>query len=121
MIEKMPYILAVYVLLTDVVAVLIPLFYTKVVKRRGKKKVRRLTRYNRRLIVGIFTFFVGILSIACTPVLLPFADSITNGNRYYPEIATVMVAALLIVYIVITYAIMSITSKIIVKKISSGR
>lgn len=119
--ESMPYVLAVFILLTDVAAILIPLFYTKVVKRRGKKRVRRLTRYNRQLIVGTFTFFVGILSICCTPILIPFADKITNGSRYYPEVATAMVAALLLIYVVITYSLMSITSKIIVKKISSGR
>ena len=121
LIEIMPYVTAVFVLLTIVAAVLIPLFYTKKVRIKGKKRILRLSKFKKQLIVGIFSYVMGIFAIACTPVLIPYVDKITDGNQQYPLIVTAIVAVLMLIYVIIEYLILTIVSNLIVKKISSGR
>ena len=121
MIEKIPYATIAFVILTFVAAVLIPLFYDKIVKRRGKKRIRQLSKYNRQIIVGVFAYFLGLLAIANTPVLIPFVNKVSKGNQYYPLITVVVVATLMVMYIIIVYTIITITNKVIVKRLRTPR
>ena len=118
--EKIPYAAAVFVLLTILAAVLIPLFYTKKVRIKGKRRIRALSKLNRQIIVGVFSYFMGIFAIVCTPVLIPFVEKMTDGNQY-PLITTLVVALLLLVYATVEYLIITFASKLMVKRISSGR
>lgn len=121
LIEKMPYITAVFALLTTVASILIPLFYTKKVRVKGKKKIQRLSKYKRQIIVGIFSYCMGILAIANTPVLIPLVEKMTNGNQQYPLVLVGFIAILLAVYAITEYLVLTTVNNSIVKKISSGR
>lgn len=119
--EKIPYVAAVFALLTILAAILIPLFYTRKVRVKGKRRIRVLSKFNRQIIVGVFSYFMGIFAIVCTPVLIPFVEKMTNGNQQYPLIATLVVALLLLVYATVEYLIITFASKLMAKRISSGR
>ena len=101
--EKVPYFVVAYVVLSLLAAYLIPFFYAK--KRRRKKR-KGISKYNRQVITGVFTYVLGLFAIASTPVLLPFVERITNGSQNYPLLATAMVAILMVAYAVIVYVIM---------------
>ena len=104
--ENMPYITVGYVMLSLIVAVMIPLLYIK-----KDRKPKRLTKYKRKIITFIFTYLLGIMSIGCTTVLIPYAEWLLNGNNAYPYLMVAIVAVLLIVYVLLFYTIITTVSK----------
>lgn len=116
--ENMPYITVGYVVLSLIAATMIPLLYIK-----KDRKPKRLTKYMRKIITFIFTYLLGVMSIGCTTVLIPYAEWLLNGNKAYPYLAVSIVAVLLLVYIVLFYSVLTATSKLRYRNIrkSSGR
>lgn len=104
--ENMPYITVGYVILSLIVAVMIPLLYIK-----KDRKPKRLTKYKRKIITFIFTYLLGIMSIGCTTVLIPYAKWLLNGNNAYPYLMVVIVAVLLVAYVLLFYTIITTVSK----------
>lgn len=115
-----PYITAGYIVLSFIIAIIIPVAYTKVVRVKRKKRIKCLSRYNRLVITGIFSFILGLLSICCTPVLIPFVQEITNGYEKYPEICTAMVGVVLLGFFGLMFAILTITTSARVRMIRNS-
>ena len=119
--EKIAYFVMVYVMLSLLAAYLIPFFYAKT---RRRKKRKGMSKFNRQVIVGAFTYVLGLLAIASTPVLIPFVEQITKGDQNYPWYATAIVAVLMVAYAAIMYVIMTFMTRTIVRRMSrnsSGR
>ena len=118
--KYVPLMTAVLAFMTFVAAAIFPLFFVRIVKVRGRKRIRIITRFEKQLITGICAFFMGMCAIACTPVLIPYAEWLVDGNKAYPYVATGIVAVLLAAYIVVVYTILTLAGKARLKKLKNS-
>lgn len=118
--KYVPLMTAVLAFMTFVAAAIFPLFFVRIVKVRGRKRIRILTKFEKQVITCVCAFFMGMCAIACTPVLIPYAEWLVDGNKAYPYVATGIVAVLLAAYIVVVYTILTLAGKARLKKLKNS-
>ena len=118
--KYIPLFTAIFAFLTFIAAGIVPLFFVRIVKVRGRKRIRILTRFEKQLVTGICAFFMGMCAIACTPVLIPYAEWLVDGHKAYPYVATGIVAVLLAAYIVVMYTILTLAGKARLNKLKNS-